>query len=118
MPGQVATGATLQCSFGAAPSTFAASSTDVAATAGAGVVTDVSPGNVPPFGLCSSPANPAVAAALSPQPCVPLLSPWTPGSARVTVGEIAALDDSSQCACAWGGVVTVSSPGQGSVALE
>ena len=122
MPNQVSTGATLQCSFGAAPATFSASSTDVSATAAAGVITDVGPGNVPTFGLCTSLANPQVAAAsaagLVPQPCVPVLQPWTPGSAQVTIDGVPALDDSSQCACAWGGVITVSSPGQTSVTLE
>ena len=50
-----------------------------------------------------------------PQPCQPVLSPWSPGSARVTVGEVSALDDSSQCNCTWGGVVTVSDAGQTTV---
>ena len=124
MPSQVCTGATLQCSFGTAPSTFAASGVEVSATAAAGVVTDVAPSNVPPFAMCTSLANPQVASAtaaasgaLTPQPCVPVLSPWTPGSAEATIGGVAALDDSSQCSCSWGGVVTVSAPGQTSVTL-
>jgi uncharacterized protein DUF4280 len=124
MPGQVCTGAALQCSFGSAPSTFAASGVQVDATAPAGVVSDVAPSNVPPFAMCTSLANPQVAAAtaaamgtLTPQPCVPVLSPWTPGSSRVTIGGVAALDDSSQCSCSWGGVITVSSAGQTSVTV-
>ncbi len=124
MPSQVCTGATLQCSFGAAPATFAATGVEVSATAAAGVVSDVAPSNVPPFGLCTSLANPQVASAtaaasgvLTPQPCMPVLSPWTPGSAEATIGGVPALDDSSQCSCAWGGVVTVSAAGQTSVTL-
>lgn len=124
MPNQVCTGAALQCSFGTAPSTFAASGVEVDATAAAGVVTDVASSNVPPFAMCTSLANPQVAAAtsaamgtLTPQPCVPVLSPWTPGSSEVTIGGVAALDDSSQCSCSWGGVVTVSSAGQTSVTV-
>ena len=124
MPSQVCTGAALQCSFGSAPSTFAASGVQVDATAAAGVVSDVTPSNVPPFALCTSLANPQVAAAtsaalgaLTPQPCVPVLSPWTPGSSKVTIGGVAALDDSSQCSCSWGGVITVSSAGQTSVTV-
>jgi hypothetical protein len=124
MPGQVCTGAALQCSFGSAPSTFAASGVQVDATAPAGVVSDVAPSNVPPFALCTSLANPQVAAAtsaamgaLTPQPCVPVLGLWTPGSSRVTIGGVAALDDSSQCSCSWGGVITVSSAGQTSVTV-
>jgi hypothetical protein len=125
MPAQVCTGATLQCSFGTAPSTFSASGAEVSAGASAGVVSDVEPANVPPFGLCTSLSNPQVASAtsaaadvLAPQPCVPVLSPWTPGSARVTIGAVPALDDSSQCSCAWDGVVTVSSPGQSGVRVN
>jgi hypothetical protein len=125
MPCQVCTGATLQCSFGTAPSTFAASGIEVSATAAAGVVADVAPSNVPPFAMCTSLANPQVASAtsaasgvLTPQPCVPVLSPWTPGSAETTIGGVAALDDSSQCSCSWGGAVTVSAAGQTSVTLD
>ncbi len=125
MPNVVSTGATLQCSFGTTPATFAASGTQALAGAAAGVVTDVAAANVPPFGMCMSLANPQVASAtsaasgtLSPQPCLPVLSPWTPGSARVTVGEVPALDDSSQCNCTWGGVVTVSAAGQTAAGLQ
>jgi hypothetical protein len=123
MPNQVCTGAALQCSFGTAPSTFAASGVEVDATAAAGVVTDVAASNVPPFAMCTSLANPQVASAtsavgtLTPQPCVPVLQPWSPGSSEVTIGNVAALDDSSQCSCSWGGVVTVSSAGQTSVTV-
>lgn len=124
MPNQVCTGAALQCSFGTAPSTFAASGIEVDATAAAGVVTDVAASNVPPFAMCTSLANPQVAAAtsaamgtLTPQPCVPVLQPWSPGSSKVTIDEVAALDDSSQCSCSWGGVITVSSAGQTSVTV-
>lgn len=124
MPCQVCTGASLQCSFGSAPSTFAATGIEVSATAAAGVVTDVAPSNVPPFAMCTSLANPQVASAtaaasgaLTPQPCVPVLTPWTPGSAETTIGGVPALDDSSQCSCSWGGAVTVTSAGQTDVTL-
>jgi hypothetical protein len=119
MPNVVCTGATLQCSFGTTPATFAASGGQVSAASPAGVVTDTAAANVPPFGMCMSLSNPQVASAttaaggtLTPQPCQPVLSPWSPGSARVTITEISALDDSSQCTCTWGGVVTVSAAGQ------
>ena len=124
MPDQVCSGAALQCSFGAAPSTFAASGVQVDATAPAGVISDVAPSNVPSFAMCTSLANPQVAAAtsaasgvLTPQPCVPVLSPWSPGSSKVTIGSVPALDDSSECSCSWGGVITVISPGQASVTV-
>ena len=125
MPTQVCTGASLQCSFGSSPATFSATGTEVSATSAAGVVSDVSPSNVPGFGLCMSLANPQVASAtsaaggtLAPQSCVPVLSPWTPGSAEVTIGGTPALDDSSQCSCAWAGVITVGSAGQTAVSID
>jgi hypothetical protein len=114
----VCTGAALQCSFGTTPSTFAASGIDVGTPNDVGVITDVGSANIPPFAMCTSLANPAVASAtsaagsLTPQPCTPLLAPWTPGSVRATIQGVAALDDSSQCTCTWGGTVSVSSPGQ------
>ena len=121
----VCTGATLQCSFGTTPATFAASGTQTSATAPAGVVSDVAAANVPPFGMCMSLSNPQVASAttaaagtLTPQPCLPVLAPWTPGAARVTITSQPALDDSSQCTCTWGGVVSVTSAGQTSVTVQ
>jgi hypothetical protein len=120
----VCTGAALQCSFGTTPATFAASGADTSAGTAAGVVTDVAAANVPTFGMCMSMSNPQVASAttsaqgvLTPQPCQPVLSPWSPGSAQVTIGEVSALDDSSQCSCGWGGAVTVSDAGQTSVTV-
>jgi Domain of unknown function (DUF4280) len=113
MPDLVCTGATLQCSFGTTPATFSASGIQTSAGGPAGVVTDITLANVPPFGLCTSPSNPQVAAANAPQPCVPVLvAPWQPGSARVTISGVSALDDSCTCTCTWGGVVTVSAAGQ------
>ena len=116
---QVSTGATVMCTFGAAPAEFTASGMDVSATTPAGVITDVTVANIPTFGMCAAPTNPQVIAAFgSPVPCLPVLQPWTPGSARVTINGVNALDDTSQCVCAWLGVVTVMSPGQSNVTTE
>ena len=78
---QVCMGATLQCSFGAAPSTLRAAGQQGATQTPAATIMDNQPiANVPPFGMCSSMANPTVAAAtaaalgvLTPMPCVPVL---------------------------------------------
>jgi len=125
MPNLVCTGATLQCSFGSTPATFSATGTRVSAVGQAGVVTDVAAANVPPFGMCMSLRNPQVKAAtaaaqdiLTPQPCQPVLSEWSPGSAPVRVGGIGALKNSSQCPCDWGGVVTVTDAGQTATSLQ
>jgi Domain of unknown function (DUF4280) len=127
MPNLVCTGATLQCLYGNAPATFTATGPRVSAGGAVGVVADTTSASVPAFGLCSSPFNPAVIAAtqadplhqLQPQPCQPVLSDWAPpGPARVTIGGTPALDASSQCTCAWQGVITVSSPGQTAASLQ
>jgi hypothetical protein len=88
-------------------------------------VSDVTAANVPPFGLCTSLSNPQVAEAtqaaqevLTPQPCVPVLSNWSPGSVRVTIGTAAALNDAAQCTCSWDGVVTVTDAGQTSATAQ
>jgi len=124
MPDLVCSGASLQCSMGTTPAAFAASGTEVTATGAGGVVTDITPENVPGFGMCTSLANPQVASAtsaaggtLTPQPCLPVLTPWTPGSERVNLAGPAALDDASTCSCQWGGVITVGSAGQESVTV-
>lgn len=123
MPALVCTGASLACSMGAGPATFSAGATQVGAGSPVGAVTDTTMGNVPGFGMCTSLANPQVASAtsaaqgvLTPQPCVPVIAgPWSPGSTRVTIAGVAALDDASQCSCGWGGTITVTSAGQAGV---
>ena len=75
--------------------------------------------NIPSFGMCGAPANPAVAAAtaakvgaFTPAPCTPAVStPWAPGAAQVKVGGQPALHQGCQAMCAWGGLITISSPG-------
>lgn len=122
MPMQVCTGAQMTCSFGAAPSVFSASSTDVMTTSmPAGVIMDHVPmKNVPSFGMCTSEANPAVAAATAaalgtptPAPCVPVFpAPWAPGVPTVLIDNQPALDNTCKLMCAFGGVVTFVTPGQ------
>jgi hypothetical protein len=112
----VVDGAVLTCSFGATPSALAASPASPAGgtSAGAATIMDFAPfANIRPFGICSSPTNPAVIALLSPQPCIPATaSPWVPGSPAVTIGGQPALDSACTCNCLWAGVISVISPGQ------
>jgi len=115
---QVSTGAQVQCSFGTLPAVFDASGLKVSATTSAGVIADVTTENIPTFGMCSAPTNPAVISAGGSAPCLPVLTPWTPGAARVTINGVNALDDASQCTCSWAGIVTVSSAGQQRVTIE
>lgn len=122
MPQQVCTSAMMMCTFGAAPSTFNATPRPVVTSnMPAGVITDNVPMmNIPPFGVCSSLANPTVAAAtaaamgvLTPMPCVPVLpAPWVPGAPTVLVSNVPALNNTSKLMCAWAGVISISFPGQ------
>ncbi|HEY2042204.1 MAG TPA: DUF4280 domain-containing protein [Jatrophihabitans sp.] len=115
-------GGMVQCSFGLAPATLNVLPTARVTVEGrpAAVVTDIVMGaNLPPFGMCSSLANPTVAAAtsaalgvLTPMPCVPLVvAPWMPGAPRTAIGGVPALVSGSTCTCAWGGVLTLTLPG-------
>lgn len=120
---QVCMGAMMQCSFGAVPSSLVVLPTSQVLTGGppAATIMDNAPiVNIPPFGMCSSPSNPTVAAAttaalgvLTPMPCVPVTpAPWAPGSPTVLIGNIPALNNGSKLMCAWGGVVQIVSPGE------
>jgi hypothetical protein len=81
--------------------------------------------NIMPFSMCASPANPVVIAAtaaklgvFTPMPCIPATTqPWTPGSPLVTINLQPALNVTSTLLCQWGGVITVSVPGQVTVTV-
>lgn len=121
MPQLVTTGAMMMCTFGMAPSTLNVLPTNkTMAGAPAATIMDCAPMvNIPPFGMCMSIANPTVAAAtaaalgvLTPMPCIPVTAPWTPGSATVMIGGMPALNNTSMCTCAWGGMIQIGFPGQ------
>ncbi|MGH2457996.1 MAG: DUF4280 domain-containing protein [Chloroflexota bacterium] len=123
MPPHVCMGAMMQCTFGVAPSSLIVLPQNRVLTSKvpAATIMDGKPiVNVPPFGMCSSIANPTVAAAttaalgvLTPMPCVPVTpAPWAPGSPTVLVGGVPALNLSSKLMCTWGGVISIVSPGQ------
>jgi Domain of unknown function (DUF4280) len=116
-------GAQLMCSLGAAPAVLNVLPLARTLVAGRPAATtfDYQPlVNIPTFGLCASLGNPTVVAAtaaalgvLTPMPCVPATAtPWVPGSPTVTVGGKPGLSNTSQCLCAYGGVITVMLPGQ------
>jgi len=121
---QVVIGAMLQCSFGAAPSSLIVIPKGPPTMAGgplAATIMDFAPiANIPPFGMCSSIANPMVAAAttaalgvLTPMPCIPVtVAPWVVGSPTVLINNFTALNNSAKCMCAWGGVISINMPGQ------
>ncbi len=125
---QVVTGALLQCSFGAAPSSLIVIPKGLPVMAGgplAATIMDFAPiANIPPFAMCNSPANPTVIAAtaaalgvFTPMPCIPVTVPWAPGSPTVLINNFPALNDSSKCMCAWGGVISINFAGQVTVQI-
>lgn len=118
----VCNGAMMVCSFGMAPSTLVVLPVSRVTVAGqpAATIMDFAPiTNIPPFGMCNSMANPAVAAAtaaklgvFTPSACVPVTAPWIPGAPTVMIGGKPALNATSTCMCSWGGVITITMPGQ------
>ena len=119
----VCNGATLMCSFGVAPSVLTVLPVNRTITSNmpaANIMDHVPMVNIMPFGMCITPTNPAVAAAtaaamgvLTPMPCVPVTpAPWMPGSPIVLLGNMPALNNTSTLMCTWGGVITVTVPGQ------
>lgn len=126
MPTLMTTGAMMTCSFGAAPSSLNILPTNrvMAGNLPAATIMDNVPGlNVPPFAMCSSMANPAVAAAtaaalgaLTPMPCMPVpAGPWIPGVPTTLIGNMPALNDTCKLMCAWAGVIQFTAPGQATV---
>ncbi|WP_246563375.1 DUF4280 domain-containing protein [Paenibacillus montaniterrae] len=115
-------GASLQCSFGTAPNvlTVAPSKGVLTGLPAATIMDHIPMANIAPFALCNSMSNPAVASAtaakfgtLTPMPCVPVTSaPWIPGSPTVLIGNLPALNSNSKCMCAYGGVISITTPGQ------
>ncbi|MBD0371109.1 MAG: DUF4280 domain-containing protein [Pyrinomonadaceae bacterium] len=124
---QTCMGATLQCSFGAAPSSLVVLPVNRTLTAvpDANIMDNKPMVNILPFGMCSSPSNPAVAAAtaaalgvLTPMPCVPVTpAPWVPGAPTVLIANMPALNNTSKLMCVWGGVIQIVNPGQTTVML-
>jgi hypothetical protein len=119
----VCSGAMLMCTFGVAPGTLTVLPTSKVMTSNmpAATIMDHKPMvNIAPFGMCITLSNPQVAAAtsaamgvLTPQPCIPVTTaPWSPGSATVMIGNMPALNATSICNCMWGGVITITQPGQ------
>jgi len=109
---QVCAGASLLCSFGTTPSTLVVLPDKRVLTGGppaANIIDNKPIVNVPPFGMCTTPSNPQVAAAtaaaqgvLTPQPCIPVLAaPWAPGSPTVLIANLPALNNMSKCMCSW-----------------
>jgi hypothetical protein len=104
-------GAMMQCSFGLAPSSLVVLPINRVMTQqvpDANIMDHKPMVNIMPFGMCTSLANPAVAAAtaaalgvLTPVPSIPNTpSPWAPGEPTILLGNFPALDNMSKLMCA------------------
>lgn len=118
----VAAGASYQCSFGTTPGTLNVTSQNTLLVEGkpAATVKDMNPNvNIAPCGMCSSLANPQVAAAtaaalgvLTPQPCIPALAgPWIPAQSKCISGKAPCLTSDSRLMCSYGGMIQIVNPG-------
>ena len=124
MAALVTTGALLSCTFGTAPGSLAGISRQICLAEGkpAAVIQDTGMNiQITSFGMCTSLANPRVAAAtaaalgvLMPQPCmVAAGGTWIPTAPSVLIGGAPCLTSDSQLMCAGGmGMITVTDPGQ------
>lgn len=125
MPPLTCMGASLQCvPFGLTPSSLIVVPKGPPVTVGglpAATIMDFAPlVNIPPFGMCTSLLNPAVATAtaaalgvLTPMPCVPVpVGPWAPGAFKTKINGFPALPNTAVCNCSWGGVIKINTPGQ------
>ncbi len=118
----VAGGAMLACSFGMAPGQFMVLPKNMVLNKMplANIMDNIPMVNILPFGMCSSLANPTVAAAtaaalgvLTPMPCIPMTTaPWIPGSPTVLIKNMPALNNSCKLMCNWGGIIQITNPGQ------
>ena len=122
----VCNGANMQCSFGTGPAslTVLPDKRVMEANQPAANIMDFKPMvNIPPFGMCSSLANPLVMSAttaaqgvLTPQPCIPATSaPWTPGKPDVLVANMPALTDDCMLMCMWAGMIQIAYAGQATI---
>ena len=121
-------GAVLNCTFGLSPSTYNVQPVSKVQSAMplANIEDKAAVVNIPPFGMCTCQANPAVAAATAaamgtptPAPCTPqIAAPWTPGSATVTIGGKPALTNSSKLVCTYGGSISITNPGTNNIQVN
>lgn len=129
MAKQVVMGATLKCSCGKIPSSLIVipkgTPTMIEGKLAATIMDYTPIANIPPFGMCNSPMNPAVIAATAAAagvptqaPCVPVIpAPWMPGTPSFSIHTPLALNNNCRCICALGGVIQITDSGQSIVSV-
>ena len=124
MPKLIVAAAMVMCSFGVAPASLIvlpANKTLAGGPPAANIMDHKPLVNIPTFGMCITPSNPAVAAATAaalgtptPAPYVPnTVAPSAPGATGTLIGNMPALHDGCTCNCMWGGCHSGELPGRG-----
>ena len=114
---------TCMCTMGTAPAPLNVTSQAKVMAGGkpCGTVSDFQAlANVGPFGMCTSLANPQVAAAtaaalgvLTPQPCVPQpTGMWIPTKPKILIGGKPCLASDCKGMCAYAGSISITFAGQ------
>ena len=114
MANPVVNTAVCACSFGTVPMVLPVSAQQTVMMGGMPAAT-IMDNKCTTFGMCSNPANPAVAAAtaaalgvLTPSACVPAtVARWAPGAPTVLVCGKPLLNNTSKLMCMYGGVIQV-----------
>lgn len=113
----VSANAMMSCSFGLAPSAFQPTCNPTIMAKGiVGCAMDVTPANIPPFGMCTSMMNPAVITAtaaamgvLTPQPCTLIAAGmWITPKMNILLKTAPVLTTDAKLMCAFGGVIQFS----------
>jgi hypothetical protein len=118
MPAPLVTmGAKLMCTMGAAPATMIVPPAKRVMVENMPVanIMDNTVANLTTFGTCLSLMNPATASltaaalgVLTPGPCIPVVpAPWTPANPMSMIGGMPAINQTSTCVCAYGGMITI-----------
>lgn len=120
----VVAGAQCMCCFGSSPCSLQVTSQTKDLVEGKPIATiqDMQPNvNLQPFGMCSSLANPTVAAAtaaalgvLTPQPCTMIPAGlWTASNPKLLTGGAPCLTNEATLMCGFGaGTIRITMPGQ------
>ena len=125
----VATGAQMMCSFGTTPANLTATNQQTVLVEGkpAATIADTAPMvNIQPFGMCTSLANPQVAAAtaaalgvLTPQPCIPApAGTWIPSQSTVLCSGSPCLTNDCKLMCSYAGSISIVNPGQAKASIN
>lgn len=119
----VVAGAMVQCPFGTAAGNLKVTSQTSVLIEGklAATIQDTAAVvNISGCGMCSSMANPQVAAAtaaalgvLTPQPCIPAVAGgWIPSQTTCLAEGKPCLTQEAKAICSYGGIITINNPGQ------